>query len=159
MRGLESLMLAGLAALLGLGVWQGRNWLPNLLPNAGSAPVTASPGAQKKIDSKPKAKKHRLVSGAAVNAKFAAVDRLAAGPGGSTVVLVPLPSMPTSRNIKAGTSRTDLRARYGDPTLNVSSRREGRLIERYYYLSDDQTILTVATLQDGTVTSAETVSR
>lgn len=152
-------MLAGLAALLGLGVWQGRNWLPTLLPNAGPAHVTATAGPQTKVNSKPKTKSHRSSSGAAVNAKFAAVNRLAAEAGGSTVVLVPLPAMPTSRNIKTGTSRTDLRTRYGDPTLNVSSRRDGRLIERYYYLSDDQTILTVATLQDGSVTSTETASR
>jgi hypothetical protein len=67
--------------------------------------------------------------------------------------------MPNANNIKAGTTRTELRARYGNPTLDVTARRDGRLVERYYYLSEDQSQLTVATLQDGAVTQTETVSR
>lgn len=152
-------MLAGLVALLGLGIWQGRHLLPDLLSHAKTASV--APAAKPLTEAHPKAavKKSRLARGKAAKPEFAALDRLAAEPGSSTVVVVPIPSMPTSASIKTGTSRNELRARYGDPSLNVSARRDGRLVERYYYLSDDQTLLTVATLQDGTVTSAETVAR
>jgi hypothetical protein len=99
------------------------------------------------------------VHGKSAKPEFAAVDRLIAEQNSSTVVVVPLPGMPKAGSIKAGTSRTELRARYGDPTLDVAARRDGRLVERFYYLSEDQSQVTVATLQDGAVTHAETVSR
>jgi len=152
-------MLAGLVALLGLGIWQGRHWLPDLLSHAKTASVAPAAKPPTGPSSETAVKKTRLARGKTAKPEFAALDRLAAVPGGSTVVVVPVPSMPTSSNIKTGTSRNDLRARYGDPSLNVSARRDGRLVERYYYLSEDQTLLTVATLQDGTVTSTKTVSR
>ena len=159
MRGLESLMLAALVALLGLGIWQGRNWFPGLLHRTTAAPLSSTAKPAQEVHPKVTVKKSRLVHGKSAKPEFAAIDRLIAEQNSSTVVVVPLPGMPKAGSIKAGTSRTELRARYGDPTLDVAARRDGRLIERFYYLSEDQSQLTVATLQDGAVTHAETVSR
>ena len=159
MRGVESLMLAGLVGLLGLGIWQGRHWLPNLLPSVTHSPVTASANSPKKADAELMVKKLAHFSGKRKKVDIAAAGHFPQEPGVMTTVLVPLPSIPTAANIKAGTTRTELRARYGDPTLNISARKDGRLVERFYYLSSDETQLTVATLQNGNVTSAETISR
>ncbi|HSU31078.1 MAG TPA: hypothetical protein VLJ11_07570 [Bryobacteraceae bacterium] len=159
MRGLESLMLAALVALLGLGIWQGRNWLPGILRHTIPAPLSSTAKPATELHPKVRVKKSRLSHGKSTKPEFAAVDRLLAEQNSSTVVVVPLPGMPKAGSIKAGTSRAELRARYGDPTLDVAARRDGRMIERFYYLSEDQSQITVATLQDGAVTHAETVSR
>jgi hypothetical protein len=159
MRGLESLMLAALVALLGLGIWQGRNWLPGLLHHTTTAPLSSANKPAKELHPKVTVKKGRFAHGKSAKPEFAAVDRLIAEQDSATVVVVPLPGMPKAGNIKAGTSRTELRARYGEPTLDVAARRDGRLVERFYYLSEDQSQVTVATLKDGAVTHAETVSR
>lgn len=109
----------------GRSAWIGRRAGPQLAAQSssewGARAGDCWPRSAKEIDSKTKTKNHRLLSETAVNANFAAVDRLEAG---SSPLHADLP------HIKTGTSRTDLRARYGDPTLNISSRREGRLIER-----------------------------
>ena len=159
MRGVESLMLAGLVGLLGLGVWQGRHWLPNLLPTG--TPSLSAPGVNAKapagVKSSTKIPAHLPRKLAKLDA--ATMDRLLAESSSTTTVVVPIPSLPGPASIKAGTTRTELRARYGDPTLDISARKNGQLVERFYYLSSDETQLTVATLLDGNVASIETVSR
>lgn len=159
MRGIESLMLAGLVGLLGVGVWQGRHWLPNLLPSATQSSVAPGIGSKKESEGKLAAKKLARTPAKSRKPAVTAAGMLPGVPSTTTTVVVPLPSIPTAGSIKAGTSRTELRARYGDPSLDISARQNGRLVERFYYLSSDETQLTVATLQDGNVTSAETVSR
>jgi hypothetical protein len=159
MRGMESLMLAALVALLGLGIWQGRNWLPQAIRQTISPPLSSATLPSKDDHPKVTVKKSRLTHGKSAKPEFSTMERLISEQDSPTVVVVPLPAMPNANNIKAGTTRTELRARYGNPTLDVTARRDGRLVERYYYLSEDQSQLTVATLQDGAVTQTETVSR
>jgi len=65
---------------------------------------------------------------------------------------------PNAPELVAGT-RTELRNRYGAPLLKVATHRDGTLIEQYYYSTSDHTHFTVATLHNGTVTGAESVSR
>ena len=66
---------------------------------------------------------------------------------------------PNAPELVAGTTRTELRNKYGAPLLKVATQRDGTLVEQYYYSTSDHTHFTVATLHNGTVVGAESVSR
>jgi hypothetical protein len=68
-------------------------------------------------------------------------------------------TFPNAPDLVTGTTRTELGKKYGAPLLKIAARRDGRLIEQYYYSSGDPGHLTVATLHDGRVIGAESVSR
>ena len=156
MRGIEGLVIALVLGLLGVAVWQSQRWVPRwtaTVPSADVAPATKTANALTKGSKRPAGKLDRLAG----RNPSSAFDTLATAD--TTVVVVPLPSIPESSDLQVGTTRMQIRDRYGEPSLNVAARRNGRLIERYYYLNGDQTRVTVATLQDGTLVSAQTVSR
>ena len=83
-----------------------------------------------------------------------------AKPESATVVPVEWHTrFPNAPELVAGTTRTELRNKYGAPLLKVATQRDGTLIEQYYYSTSDRTYFTVATLHNGTVVGAESVSR
>lgn len=163
MRGIEALLLAAFAGLVGVGLWNARHWLPEWnLKTVNSAPADASrignaPG--KPEANKPGNGKHGLVR----NGRLA--EKSDAAPGSpavsETTVDVPrwLPPFPTRADLPIGASGAHIRSKYGEPTARVTETRAGQLVERYYYLNADRTQLTVATLEGGLVTHTESVSR
>jgi hypothetical protein len=158
MRGLETFMVAGLIGLVGVAVWQGRHWFPALTPSGASSMVSPVPVALakdlKSLHSKlAKNSERRSTLRDAHSGNVAVLD------GGISEVVVPLPGFPTSKTLAVGTTRSELRERYGVPTLNVLSSRDGSLVERYYYVNPNDAHLTVATLHNGKLVSAETVQR
>ena len=68
-------------------------------------------------------------------------------------------SIPAPEKLIVGTTRAALERQYGKPTFDVVARRNGSLVERYFYVSRDQAHITVATLQDGRITSAASIPR
>jgi hypothetical protein len=158
MRGLEGLLIALVLGLLGIAVWQSQHWVPRwsaTVPSTETAPESVAKVTKATTNSKPRTgRPDRFRRKTATSTPF---DALAEA--NTTVVVVPLPSIPESSDLRVGITRTQIRDKYGEPSLNVSARQNGRLVERYYYLNGDQTRVTVATLQDGTLVSAQTVSR
>ena len=78
-----------------------------------------------------------------------------------TIMTVEIPAdvpFPTPDTMKIGSTRKELRAAFGDPTMDIAGTRNGRVIERYYYLSRDRNRLTMATVENGIIISAESLS-
>ena len=65
---------------------------------------------------------------------------------------------PTEELLRKGSTTAEIRAEYGAPTLDITGTRNGRVLERYYYVNRDQTRLTVANLENGLLTSVESLS-
>ncbi len=152
---MEVAVLAGLLGLVAIGVWNGRRWLPEWAsPNA---PAVATAGVAARPDAKPTqpSGKRRLekASRSTVVSNFTIGDL----PSSKTEVDVPMPGSPfPSRNdLPQGATGAQIRAKYGEPTARVTAMQGGRLLERYYYVNDDRTQLTVATLEHGVVVFAE----
>lgn len=159
MRGLEGLLLFALLGVIGIAVWQYRPWVPKwsaTVPTSETAGESVKKATKAITDSKHRSRKPERLGRKTAGASTP-FDTLAEA--NTTVVVVPLPSIPDSRDLRVGSTRTQIRDKYGEPSLNVAARQNGKLIERYYYLNGDQTRVTVATLQDGTLVSAQTVSR
>jgi hypothetical protein len=77
------------------------------------------------------------------------------------VMMVTIPPdlpFPTPQALKVGSSRAEIRATYGDPAMNIAGIRNGHVLERYYYLNRERSLLTVATVENGTLTAAESLS-
>ncbi|HEY6991288.1 MAG TPA: hypothetical protein VH369_23020 [Bryobacteraceae bacterium] len=166
MKGMESVLLAAIVSLLGLGVWRAQSWLPNLRSAASSLTSAVTKSAAGKT---PAAMAGKPAADAA-KTKKAHVGRLPeasslnapdlSNPENATVVPVEWHTrFPNAPELVAGTTRTELRNKYGAPLLKVATQRDGTLIEQYYYSTSDHTHFTVATLHNGTVVGAESVSR
>ena len=165
MKGMESVLLAAVVGLFGLGAWQARNWFPNLRSAASSltAAVTKSPAAKtpastntKQAETAKAKRPHPGRSSPSSSLKVADSSK----PENATVVPVEWHTrFPNAPELVAGTTRTELRNKYGAPLLKVATQRDGTLIEQYYYSTGDRTHFTVATLHNGTVVGAESVSR
>jgi hypothetical protein len=158
MRGIETLTLAALVGLVGIGIWQGHKWFPDLTLHKGTAAVSSSDRkALEDLHSHSAAKTSRSGNHKAGDRRSLDAAGLPLEPSNSIVVIVPSPTPPNQNSFPPGATRSQLREEYGEPALDVVARRDGRLIERYYY-SADQTHFVVATLHDGSVVSSETVS-
>lgn len=159
MRGMETITLAALLGLVAIGVWQGTKRFPGLFPHAGPAPVSAVDiKALEQLHAHSQALKGRPGNRRANERHFSNSVTELPGAIDSTVVVVPLPAPPNESNFRAGITRSQLREQFGDPALDVVARRDGRLIERFYY-NADQGHFVVATLNDGRVVSAERIAR
>jgi hypothetical protein len=75
-----------------------------------------------------------------------------------TVTVPPDLPFPTPDNLKVGTTRAEIRAAYGEPAMDIAGIRNGRVLERYYYLNRERSLLTVVSVENGTLTSAESLS-
>jgi hypothetical protein len=155
MRGKETWLLA---AAVGLVAWAMYMWAHSRFPissvlaeyRAKSSAAFGKPPARATPSSIPKAR--------------AASNRLASAhpsefPGGTTTVIVPPPPFPTQNNLQTGTALAKIRQIYGEPMMDVSGLKDGHLLERWYYINSDNTAMTVATMDDGFVSSVETLSR
>ena len=165
MKGMESVLLAAVVGLLGLGAWQARNWFPSLR----SAAISLTSAVTKSSTGKTAAS----TNGKPAEAAKAKRSHLNRSSGGSSVSVADLTKaenatvvpvewharFPSAPELAAGTTRTELRNKYGAPLLKVATQRDGTLIEQYYYSTSDHTHFTVATLHNGTVVGAESVSR
>ena len=157
MRGIEALLLAGFVGLIGIGVWNGRQWLPDWGSKAvHSAAVDRSKvpgGLTEKAGTKPL--RLRVKRGDGVH-RTAAEDLAESElPISKTEVDVPSAEFPTGKDLHVGTPGVQVRAQYGEPTARVTEIRGGRVFEHYYYFSRDRTRLTRATLESGIIISAE----
>jgi len=155
MRGKETLLLA---AAVGLVAWAVYLWrdsrfpIPDLLAAYVARPTPASA----KVPAHDSALNHRLRnhSGAGLN-----TVRKTGFPIESTAVDVPPPPFPTQENLRTGTALAQMKQTYGEPILNVTELKAGHMFERWYYVKFDNTAMTVATLDDGFVSSVKTLSR
>jgi hypothetical protein len=149
MRAVESLMMALALAVLGVGIWAVHKWIPRsglriFRPASTEAVKTIDHSVAKALPLSRKGKPHR-VSDLAIPLGVIEVDVPAGFP------------FPTPIDLPVGTTRTQIVAKYGDPIARVSGIEDGHLFERYYFLRGDQTRITVATLRNGVVASAESV--
>lgn len=158
MRGIEVMLLAGFAGLIGLGLWNARQWLPQWSPKVvNSGPANAGKAVEKVAGKRGDTKQHagkRRVTG---DARRPGTSAFPAGdfPESETRVEVPAWPVPTQADLPVGASGVRILAKYGEPTARVAEMHGGQLLERYYYFSSDRAQLTVATLVGGVVTGAE----
>jgi hypothetical protein len=156
MRGIEVMLLAAFAGLVGLGLWNARQWLPQWNQKVvNSAPANADKTVAKVTGKRGVDK--QSVGRHGVKGNISGIPDLAAG--GITKVDVPswLPAFPTRADLPVGASGVHILAKYGEPTARVTEMHAGQLLERYYYFNADRTRLTVATLAGGVLTNAESI--
>jgi hypothetical protein len=155
MRGIEVMLLAAFAGLVGLGLWNARQWLPQLSPKVvNSAPANAGKPVEKVAGKLGANKQHAGKRGVMGDARSSGMSDTTRS---ETRVDVPywLPGFPTQADLPVGASGAHIRAKYGEPTARVTEMHAGHLLERYYYFDSERTQLTVATLEGGIVTNAE----
>ena len=155
MRGIEVMLLAAFAGLVGLGLWNARQWLPQLSPKVvNSAPANAGKPVEKVAGKLGANKQHAGKRGVMRDARSSGMSD---NTRSETRVDVPywLPGFPTQADLPVGTSGARIRAKYGEPTARVTELHAGQLLERYYYFNSDRTQMTVATLEAGIITGAE----
>ena len=163
MRGKETWLLA---LILGVGVFVAYQWLgnsrsslPALLLNrsarssAASTPTPANEAASNKAAAHNKARFGATARSSA--ARDVTLDNL---PLTTITVEVPGPVFPTHENLRVGTTATQMRAMYGPPAMSAATIRDGRVLERSYYVNADRTKITVATLENGFVTGTQSLS-
>lgn len=156
-----------LLAILGVGLWAITRWVGGpgstvssiLAPIAGRfgdgspakpAPKTSSEEENKK--DKPKHTGRRTNTLAATNSAFP-------DEASTITVLVPSAHYPALEELKVGSTATDVRSQFGEPSARVSGVREGVLLERYYYLNSERTRVTVATFKNGVLVGAQEQQR
>jgi hypothetical protein len=150
MRRIESVVLAVVVGLLGVGVWRAQP----LLPAWDSHPEAARPAASVETGGAVWVKGTRdPMRPLPVHKEI--VLRGAIESGGTTVVPVPwAASIPRPGQLMIGATTSELRRSFGEPMLETALLRDGRLIQRYYYFNNDQTQFTMATLENGRVVSS-----
>jgi hypothetical protein len=79
-------------------------------------------------------------------------------PAGTTPTPKPDRPFPTPETLTNGTSTAEIRATFGVPAIDIAGMRDGRVIERYYYVNRDRSRLTVVTMENGRLTSADSLS-
>lgn len=149
MRAVESLMMALALAVLGVGVWAVHKWVPrsglSIFRPASSEKIKVAERPVSKPTPVPRKQTTRHPLDVALPLGAIEVDVPAGYP------------FPGPGDLPRGTTRAQIKAKYGEPIARVSGVEEGRLFERYYFLHGDRTRITVATLRNGVVASTETV--
>jgi len=138
-------------------IWHWQRWLPGQTPQATSAPnLPVDPAVSKKAKTANSSRSKNVDrNSAAFRAKDLAGVTFPTDPLPTTTVVRPLLDVPDSKKMEIGTTRSDLQKRYGAPTVAVSSVRDGRLVELYYYVKPDRANMVVATLREGKLVSAQ----
>jgi hypothetical protein len=154
-------MVASLVALIALGIRQGRSLLPGFGIHV--SPFASSPPDTKPTVDTPSKSKGKVTRSVRRKPHDGGSEDQAVLPSSissdmsTTTIVVPLPPVPTARNIAVGTTRQQLRVQYGDPTLAAAATENGLLFEKYYYATPDRSRITVATLYDGRVIYASNI--
>jgi hypothetical protein len=162
MRGKETWLLA---FILGTGVLVSYKWL-------GSSSPMSLPALLRREPTRSSVTAFTKPSSDTASHKAGAHNRVRSGSAGrssgditldniplSTITVeVPGPLFPTRENLRIGTSSSQMRAIYGPPAMSAATIRDGRVLERSYYVNADRTKITVATLENGFVTRAQSLS-
>jgi hypothetical protein len=158
MRSLELLTLAAIIGLVGAVVWQGGHWFPGQSVLATSAPtLPVRPPVSKEVKAVPgKVAKNPGRHNVAPAMNESAALSLPPDLNSAKIVVTPPLGIPDSEALAIGTTSSELRERYGVPSVAVESVREGSLVERYYYVKADHANMVVANLRDGKLVSAQT---
>jgi hypothetical protein len=164
MKGKELLMLV---AILGVGLWAITRYVEGPGSTASSilAPIItrfgAGPAAHDvpKPDTKEEGKKGHAKAKRSKASGTANTDSAFPDEPSTITVLVPSAHYPTPEELKIGSTGTDIRSQFGEPSARVAGVRDGFLLERYYYLNSDRTRVTIATLRNGLLVSAQSQSR
>jgi hypothetical protein len=157
MRRPEKLIVAALLGLFGVLIWQAPQWLkiPVLAANSAET-LPVSPAVKKDATDGRGSRKSSRRSAPSLTTidppelTFPPDLRL------GTTTLKPAFQVPDSEKMEIGATRSQLRERYGVPTLAVQAVHDGSLVENYYYVKPDRTKLVIATLRNGKLVSAET---
>jgi hypothetical protein len=155
MRGIEVMLLAAFAGLVGLGLWNARQWLPEWHPKTvSSVPANVGKPVEKVAGKRGVNSLHAGKRGMRGDARFSGTSDITRS---ETRVEVPywLPAFPTQADLPVGVSGVHIRAKYGEPAARVTEMHAGQLLERYYYFNSEHTQMTVATLQGGIITGTE----
>jgi hypothetical protein len=157
MRGAEALLIAAFIGLVGMGVWNVRQWLPDWafgeVRYVPTDPSKLATGLADKEGAKTSRIRGKRGDRSGRDTSDIPIDRL---PVSTTIVDVPVSGFPTGKDLPVGTSSNQIRSQYGEPTASVTATRGGRVFEYYYYFNKDRTKLTKATLESGVIVSAET---
>lgn len=148
MRILETLVLAAPIGLIGVAVWKGNQWPGHSASFPPAEAYTMAPSVAKKTKkqaTKPPSRIARTLTPAAAAPPLPVVRRVA-----------PPMNIPDTASLTVGTTRSELRQRYGAPALAIESVNGGNLVERYYYVHPDRTNMVVTILQNGLVVSSQT---
>ncbi len=159
-----------LLLILGVGLWGANHWLGRSSFSVGalaSSPLAQKifPGLAAKAANKPEVKKQvaevrsTKVKVRRSNSSAASADLALPYDPSVTTVLVPSSYYPAVGDLKPGSKGTEIIARFGEPSARVAGVRDGDLFERYYYLNHERTEMTVATLSNGILVSAQSMLR
>ncbi len=170
MRGIEAILLLGFIGLVGVGIWNARQWMPLRGTQAAySAPANAAPPADSKTadahgaktaakKTQPRVKRDldQATQAPATSDQASATNNavLADPPKPKAAETLVATVVPTRNDLPAGATGVQIRSQFGDPTARVTESRDGRLVEQYYYFNRDRTQVTVATLKGGVIVSA-----
>jgi hypothetical protein len=149
MRSAELLLLAAFVALVGLGLWNFRSWLPVAGHSVTTVVAKGAPvphPTSKRAGTKAGKSGHSLEG-----------FELPLGPMSVSTMEIHVNGapFPTPKDLIAGMSREQILSLFGDPVVRVTGEKEGELFEKLYYVNDEHTLATVADLLGGFVVSAE----
>lgn len=161
MRGIEILLLAGFIGLVGVGVWNARQWLPQWGTKAANYSVTDTSSVSSSSSKNDKGARVHGKRGPDSHLGMSSRGDLAFNglPVSETEVDVPMPKFPVRSDFPRGTTGVQIRARYGEPTARTTEMHDGHLFEHYYYFNNDRTQLTMATLENGVIVSSESTAQ
>ena len=66
---------------------------------------------------------------------------------------------PTPETVRKGSSQAEIRAAFGAPAMDIAGTREKRVFERYYYINEVRSRLTVVNFENGVLVSVEGLSK
>ena len=122
MRGAEALLIAAFIGLIGMGVWNVRQWLPDFgfgetryIP---ADPSKLATGLADKEGAKTSRARGKRGEKSGRDTSDISIDRL---PVSTTVVDVPVSGFPTGKDLPVGTSSNQIRSQYGEPTASVTA--------------------------------------
>ena len=162
MRSPERLILVASVGLAAIAIWHWQHVLTAMIHQVEAATLPTGPPVGVKESAAPsrtaKIPAHRPAP--SKRQEHAALSFPPELKSGVSIVETP-PRFPDSRvpdseQMELGTTRSELKARYGAPTIAVESIRDSTLVERYYYLKSDRANVVIATLNNGKLVAAQT---
>jgi hypothetical protein len=164
MRGIEAVLLLGFMGLVGVGIWNARQWMPvrgtqaayyaptnAAPPNGGKTADAASrKTAAKKAQPRVKRELDEVIQASATNVVVPADF-----PKPKAAETLVASVVPTRSDLRPGATGAQIRSQFGNPTARVTETRDGHVVEQYFYFNHDCTQVTMATLKGGVIVSTE----